>query len=66
MGMDSGLTTLEDEIAENSGADWEETLDQRAVEVGRFKKLGLRPPEWAGVDAPASRVSKPPPKPDAT
>jgi len=48
------------------GADWEEILDQRAVEVGRFKKLGLRPPEWAGVDAPASKVAKPLQKPDAS
>lgn len=38
--MDSGLSTLEAECAEQ-GLDWEEVLEQRAVEKERMKSLGL-------------------------
>ncbi|MGC4052928.1 MAG: hypothetical protein QM757_26675 [Paludibaculum sp.] len=38
--MDSNLSTLEDECAEQ-GKDWEEVLEQRAVEHARMKQLGL-------------------------
>lgn len=48
LGMTSGLTTLEHETLEGSGEDWEEILDQRSLEVKRFKELGLQVPEWAG------------------
>lgn len=43
--MQAGLSTLEDEVAEASGADWEEVVDQRAVEIQRFKDRGLELPE---------------------
>ncbi|MBF0892193.1 phage portal protein [Gluconobacter sp. LMG 1744] len=59
MGIDAGLTTLEDEIAENSGADWEEKVDQRAVEVNRFRELGLTPPEWALSGVAAEDAAQP-------
>lgn len=51
MGMDAGLSTLEHESAEQ-GNDWEEVLDQRSIEVKKFKELGLPLPDWiAGVAA---------------
>lgn len=40
--MDSGLSTLEAECAEQ-GLDWEEVLEQRATEQARMKALGLVP-----------------------
>jgi capsid protein len=55
LGMDAGLSTLEDECAENAGADWRENVAQRAIEVARFKELGLPLPQWAmGADASES------------
>jgi lambda family phage portal protein len=57
LGMDAGLSTLEEECAEQ-GVDWEEVLDQRAKEVSRFKELGLELPKWAGEDAKQS-IKKP-------
>jgi lambda family phage portal protein len=43
--MQSGLSTMEDEAADASGTDWEENVDQRAVEIQRFKYRGLELPE---------------------
>lgn len=40
MKIDSGLSTLEAESAEQ-GVDWEENLEQRVVELHRAKELGL-------------------------
>lgn len=45
--MDAGLTTLEDECAEQ-GLDFEETLYQRAFERELFTKLKLPFPKWFG------------------
>jgi capsid protein len=45
LGMQAGLSTLEIEAAENAGMDWEELVDQRAVEIQRFKDAGLELPE---------------------
>ena len=51
MGVASGLSTLEDENAEASGADWRDVISQRAIEVARAKRLGVeinttvQPPE---------------------
>lgn len=62
LGMDAGLSTLEQECAEQ-GLDWEVILDQRAREVKAFKDRGLVPPTWSGVQpaAPnATRVSQKP------
>ncbi|HET6606736.1 MAG TPA: phage portal protein [Rhodopila sp.] len=49
IGMEAGLSTLEMEVAENAGLDWEEVVDQRAIELARFKERGLTPPSWADV-----------------
>ena len=55
LGLDAGLSTLEDEVADISGGDWKEALEQRAQETAEFHRLGLRLPEWAGpVDATES------------
>ena len=54
LSMEAGLTTLEDEAAER-GKDWEEVVDQRAVELKRFKERGLTPPSWADVSAPTGQ-----------
>lgn len=45
LGMEAGLTTLQKE-AMDAGTDWEETLEQRAVEIMRFKELGIDVPAW--------------------
>ena len=60
--MDAGLSTLEEECAEQ-GLDWEATLDQRAREIEAFKKRGIPVPTWAGMNAgpPASQVAEDPP-----
>ena len=69
LGMDAGLSTLEDEVAEAAGADWEEVLDQRALEVEAFKKRGLPVPTWAGMQTPGvepgrpANATPPPPQP---
>ncbi|QNT79432.1 phage portal protein [Entomobacter blattae] len=65
LGMDAGLSTLENEVAENAGEDWEEVVDQRAVEVRRFDQLGLQRPDWAGKEQTATQASTPPQKPSA-
>lgn len=58
LGMDAGLSTLEEEAADLGGADWREVVNQRAVEVARFRELGLELPKWAGE--PANVASKEP------
>ncbi|MBC3970563.1 phage portal protein [Morganella morganii] len=47
LSMEAGFSTLEMEVAENMGEDWEELVDQRSYELQRFKELGLPPPSWA-------------------
>ncbi|MGL4859285.1 MAG: phage portal protein, partial [Enterobacteriaceae bacterium] len=51
LGMEAGLSTLEQECAENAGEDWEEQLDQRARELRAMKERELTPPEWLSVEA---------------
>lgn len=48
LGMDAGLSTLEDEAATLSGRDWREVLDQRKVEIEWFRERGLPLPKWSG------------------
>jgi lambda family phage portal protein len=62
LGLDAGFSTLE-AVCAKQGSDWEENLDQRALELNRMKELGIPRPEWAGVDMTATEVSK---KPEAT
>lgn len=59
MGMDAGLSTLEDECADLAGTDWREVLDRRAVEIAKYKKLGIPLPAWA-AGAGAKKASEPP------
>ena len=47
--MESGLSTLEQECAEQ-GMDWEEVLDQRAREKSKMKELGLELTEFSVTD----------------
>jgi lambda family phage portal protein len=50
LGMDAGLSTLQRECAEQ-GLDYEEVIEQRAIEAQMFKEKGLPPPRWYGDDA---------------
>lgn len=59
LGLDAGLSTMEDECAKQ-GADWEENLEQRAIEFHRMRELGLPRPEWFGSEATATEASRPP------
>jgi lambda family phage portal protein len=64
LGMDAGFSTLESVVSEISGADWRDVLQQRAVEVAEFKRLGLKMPDWAAGGAEANAAfdeSKPRP-----
>jgi lambda family phage portal protein len=48
LGMDAGLSTLEQESIEQ-GLDWEETLDQRAREIRAFQARDIPVPTWSGI-----------------
>jgi capsid protein len=61
LGMDAGFSTLENECAEQ-GLDWEENLDQRALEVARFRDLNLPLPDWAGAEDAHEAARKPLPE----
>ncbi|MGO4416626.1 phage portal protein [Cupriavidus sp. KB_39] len=50
LGLDGGLSTLKRECAEQ-GLDYEEVIQQRAIEVRMFKDAGLPPPKWFGDGA---------------
>ena len=66
--MDAGLSTLEQECAEQ-GLDWEEVVAQREVERRRFIQLGLPFPTWFGQETPAGesaeQAAAKPKKPEA-
>lgn len=59
LGMDAGLSTLETECAINEGADWEEHLDQRAIEIAAFNERGIPLPEWSGAEPASQTAVKP-------
>ncbi|OBU13319.1 phage portal protein [Morganella psychrotolerans] len=50
LSMEAGFSTLEMEVAENMGEDWEELVDQRSYEIQRFKELGLPIPAWGQAE----------------
>ncbi|MDB5822181.1 MAG: capsid protein [Herminiimonas sp.] len=50
LGMDGALSTLKRECAEQ-GLDYEEVIQQRAIEIQQFREAGLPPPNWYGNDA---------------
>ena len=58
LGMDAGLTTLQRESAETIGEDWEDTLDQRAIEIDGFRKRGLEPPSWSAMNPAAEPAQR--------
>ncbi len=62
--MDAGMSTLDEEAGEQ-GRDWEETLDQRAIEIQAFKDRGIAVPSWAAMNQPAYQVAQPQTPPDA-
>ncbi|WP_298284846.1 phage portal protein [Acidocella sp.] len=43
IGMNAGLSSLEMEVGENTGEDWEEIVDQLALERRKFEQVGLPP-----------------------
>jgi lambda family phage portal protein len=58
LGIAAGLSTLEDEVAENTGGDWEENADQMNVVAEYYDSIGLAPPNWAALQK-ASAVPNP-------
>ena len=64
LGLDAAMSTLEEECAKQ-GADWEENVEQRAIERRRMTELGLPPPEWMGNDQSAGDTAKKPKRPQA-
>ncbi|WP_337049759.1 phage portal protein [Serratia fonticola] len=60
LGLDAGISTMEQEVAENMGADWEEIVDQRSYEIGYFKEKGMPPPSWAQANVMAPETIKDP------
>ena len=67
MGMDAGLSTLEHEASEHAGEDWEDILDQRAIEDAGFEKRGLQRPTWLAMQTamPGDTAQKAIKKPEA-
>ncbi|WP_157218681.1 phage portal protein [Flavisphingomonas formosensis] len=59
LGLDAGLSTMEEECAKQ-GMDWEENLEQRAVEYQRMQDLGLPHPQWFGPEVSATEASEKP------
>ncbi|PWI82156.1 phage portal protein, partial [Enterobacter sp. CGMCC 5087] len=53
LGLDAGISTMEQEVAESMGADWEEIVDQRSFEINYFKEKGMPPPSWAQANVMA-------------
>jgi lambda family phage portal protein len=52
LGIDGGMSSLEDECAEISGTDWRDVADRRAIERERYLRLGLPiPAALQGADA---------------
>jgi len=51
--LEAGLTTLRDECAAQ-GKDWEDLLDQRALELDRMRELGIVMEVQEGEDEPES------------
>ncbi|EFD0040565.1 phage portal protein, partial [Escherichia coli] len=70
LAMEAGMSTLEIEVAENVGEDFEDILDQRAREERAFKERGLTPPSWFQAEqfAPTPTGSAPaePKEPDVS
>lgn len=59
LGLDGAYDTLENVGAEQ-GMDWEETLDQRAIELQRCRDLNIPPPTFFGDSLTATQASAKP------
>ena len=59
-GLDAGLSTLEMELAENAGEDWEEILDQRQSEIQACLERNIPLPSWLQADQFAQDTIKEP------
>lgn len=62
LGMDAGLSTLEEESSDLAGRDWREVLDQRAIEIDRMKELGIPLPSWAMGENAMKATQEPQPQ----
>jgi lambda family phage portal protein len=52
LGIESGISSLEEETAQATGTDWRDNADQRAIEVEYYKKRGVPlPSTLQGVSA---------------
>lgn len=60
LGLDAGISTMEQEVAENMGADWEEVVDQRVFEINYIKEKGGPLPSWAQANILAPETIKNP------
>ncbi|MCW0353953.1 phage portal protein [Pantoea ananatis] len=60
LGLDAGISTLELEVAENVGEDWEEIMDQRKREIDACVERGLPLPSWAQADVFAPETIRDP------
>ena len=60
LGLDAGFSTLEQECAEQ-GLEWEEVVQQRAIEVAKFHELKLPLPDWNGAEPAEQTEQKPVP-----
>lgn len=59
LGMEAGLSTLEHEVATQTGEHWEDVLDQRAEELQAFKDRKLEPPASWLANRPAEVARAP-------
>lgn len=60
LGLDAGISTLELEVAENVGEDWEEIMDQRKREIDACIERGLPLPSWAQAEVFAPETIRDP------
>ncbi|MFK3911362.1 phage portal protein [Enterobacter cancerogenus] len=60
LGLDAGLSTLEMELAENAGEDWEEILDQRQSEIQACIERNIPLPSWLQAEQFAQDTIKEP------
>ena len=56
--MDAGLSTLA-AYSSDQGTDWEENLDQRAIEIQAFVDRKIPVPSWAQMNVPANQAAQP-------
>ncbi|WP_429497041.1 phage portal protein [Robbsia andropogonis] len=59
LGINAGLTSIEDEAAETSGTDWRETAEHLANERARYRELGLPLPSALAVVDSKEQVDLP-------